>query len=859
MSETKVKDFAGTVGTPVDRLITQMHDAGIKVQGPDSEVSEEEKQQLLAYLRDKHGAGKSSPNKITLKRKTTTELTTASGSKKGGKKVRVEVRKKRTYVKRSTLEDNKPAISAEQELLEAKRLEEQKAAEEQARLEAEAAKQAEAAAAAAKAAEEARLQEQVQKQPSSSGTETPQEVEQPSGKSAEQLEIEARARKQTKPILKEAPRTDKQTKVKQRHPDKPKFTDKDKKGSKPASRFRKGKLSVDEKQGGKGRFKRKRMSAPHIETKHAFEMPTEKKVLEIPIPETIKVGDLAQKMSIKAGEIIKVMMNMGSMVTINQMLDQETASIVIEEMGHIPVAMKNDEIEDTLMESHNEGTVQPRAPVVTIMGHVDHGKTSLLDYIRKSKVTEGEAGGITQHIGAYHVDTEKGMITFLDTPGHAAFTAMRSRGANATDIVIVVVAADDGVMPQTKEAIQHAKAAKVPIIVAINKIDKESADPERVKNELAALDVIPEEWGGDVMFIPVSAKTGQGVDELLDAISVTAEIMELTAIPDGPAKGVVIESRLDKGRGVVVTILIQEGLLKKGDIIIAGQDYGRIRAMIDENGKVIKEAGPSIPVEVLGLSGTPAAGAEVLVVKDERKAREVALFRQGKYRDIKLARQQAAKLENMFSKMESGDVKTINIVLKADVKGSVEAISESLKKLSTDEVKVNIVADGVGGINGSDAQLAVASGAIIIGFNVRADATAKKIIESEDVDLHYYSIIYDLLDDVKSAMTGMLSPEFKEEIIGLAEVRDVFRSPKLGAIAGCMVIDGVVKRSNPIRILRDNVVIYEGELESLRRFKDDVQEVKSGMECGIGVKNYNDVKPGDQIEVYERVQVKRTL
>ena len=850
MSETKVKEFAETVGTPVERLITQMHGAGIKVEGPDSTVTEEEKQQLLAYLRNKHGAGRTSLNKITLKRKTTTELTAASSSKKGGKKVKVEVRKKRTYVKRSALDDTQPALSAEEELLETKRLEEQKAAEEQARLEAEAARQAEAA----KAAEAASKNEEETEQAVETGT-----FEEPSAKSTEQLEIEERARKQTRPILKEAPRPDKTTKAKQRHPDKPKFSDKDKKSSKSTGRSRKGKLSVDEKQGGKGRFKKKRTSAPNIETKHVFEMPTEKKVLEIPVPETIKVGDLAQKMSVKAGEIIKIMMNMGSMVTINQMLDQETASIVIEEMGHIPVAMKNDEIEDTLMETHNEGEAVPRAPVVTIMGHVDHGKTSLLDYIRESKVTEGEAGGITQHIGAYHVETDKGMITFLDTPGHAAFTAMRSRGANATDVVIVVVAADDGVKPQTKEAIQHAKAADVPIIVAINKIDKEAADPERVKNELAALDVIPEEWGGDVMFMPVSAKTGKGIDELLDAISVTAEVMELTAIPDGPAKGVVIESRLDRGRGVVVTILVQEGVLKKGDIIIAGQDYGRIRAMVDENGKTIKEAGPSIPIEVLGLSGTPAAGAEVMVVKDERKAREVAMFRQGKYRDVKLARQQAAKLENMFTQMESGDVKTINIVLKADVQGSVEAISESLKKLSTDEVKVNIVADGVGGINGSDAQLAVASGAIIIGFNVRADATAKKIIETEDIDLHYYSIIYDLLDEVKSAMTGMLSPEFKEEIIGLAEVRDVFRSPKLGAIAGCMVIDGVVKRSNPIRILRDNVVIYEGELESLRRFKDDVQEVKNGMECGIGVKNYNDVKPGDQIEVYERVQVKRTL
>ena len=511
------------------------------------------------------------------------------------------------------------------------------------------------------------------------------------------------------------------------------------------------------------------------------------------------------------------------------------------------------------MEEHDNGVAVTRAPVVTIMGHVDHGKTSLLDFIRKSKVADGEAGGITQHIGAYHVDTDKGMITFLDTPGHAAFTSMRSRGANATDIVVVVVAADDGVMPQTKEAIQHAKAAEVPIIIALNKIDKEAADPERVKNELSALGVIPEEWGGDVMFMPVSAKTGQGVNDLLDAISVTSEVMELEAVPDGPAKGVVIESRLDKGRGTVATILVQSGLIKKGDTIIAGQDYGRIRALLNEDGRQIKTAGPSIPVEILGLSGTPTAGAEVLVVKDERKAREVALFRQGKYRDVKLARQQAAKLENMFTKMESGDVQTINIVLKADVQGSVEAISDSLSKLSTDEVKVNIVADGVGGINESDAQLAMASGAILIGFNVRADASAKKVIESEDIDLHYYSVIYDLLDEVKSAMTGMLAPEFKEQIIGLAEVRDVFRSPKLGAIAGCMVVDGTLKRNNPIRVLRDHVVIYEGELESLRRFKDDVNEVKSGMECGIGVKNYNDVKAGDQIEVYERIQVRRTL
>ncbi len=867
MSETKVKDFADTVGTPVERLIEQMQGAGIKVAGPESAVSEDEKQQLLAFLRNKHGAGKATLNKITLKRKTTTELSTASSSKKSGKKVKVEVRKKRTYVKRSVVEDEQP-LSSDEELLETQRLEAEKEQQENARLEAEAAQKAQQAA---KEAEDA-----LKKQQESAAQET-SKAEATTTKSSEQQDIEERARRQTKPILKEAPRATparsapdknkavkktavKQTTVKQRHPDKPKFSENAKKGSKSAGKSRKGKLTAAEQKGSKGqRFKKKKSASLNIETKHVFEMPTEKKVIEVSIPETIKVGDLAQKMSVKAGEVIKIMMNMGSMVTINQMLDQETASIVIEEMGHVAVPMKSEQIEDNLMESHNEGEQSPRAPVVTIMGHVDHGKTSLLDFIRESKVADSEAGGITQHIGAYHVETGKGMITFLDTPGHAAFTAMRSRGANATDIVIVVVAADDGVMPQTKEAIHHAKAAEVPIIIAINKIDKEASDPERVKNELSALDVIPEEWGGDVMFMQVSAKTGQGVDELLDAISVTAEIMELTAIPDGPAKGVVIESRLDKGRGVVATILVQDGLMKKGDIIIAGQDYGRIRAMIDENGNSIKEAGPSIPVEILGLSGTPTAGAEVLVVKDERKAREVALFRQGKYRDVKLARQQAAKLENMFTQMESGDVKTINIVLKADVQGSVEAISESLQKLSTDEVKVHIVADGVGGINGSDAQLALASGAIIIGFNVRADATAKKLIESEAIDLHYYSIIYDLLDDVKSAMTGMLSPEFKEQIIGLAEVRDVFRSPKLGAIAGCMVVDGIVKRNNPIRILRDNVVIYEGELESLRRFKDDVQEVKNGMECGIGVKNYNDVKAGDQIEVYERVQVKRTL
>ena len=849
MSTTTVSQFAETVGTPVERLIEQMHGANIKVDGPDSTISDEEKQSLLVYLQDKHGSvKKSTPNKITLRRKTTSVLSSSTNSNKSGNKVQVEVRKKRTYVKKSEVDAK--TLSADAELLEARRIAQEEKKHQQELLD----KQQEEAAALKSQEEAEKLK--VEEENKQKEQQVQQDAETKEKNVKEKREVEKLARNQSKPILKEAPKTkDKLDKVKQRHPDKPKQSVDAKKGT----LHRKNKTRLNDKSGGRFKKRKGAKSEPQIETKHAFEMPTEIKVIEISLPETIKVGDLAQKMSVKAGEVIKVMMNMGSMVTINQMLDQETASIVIEEMGHSAIFMKDEQIEDDLMEFHEEGEGTIRAPVVTIMGHVDHGKTSLLDHIRQSKVADSEAGGITQHIGAYHVETDKGMITFLDTPGHAAFTSMRARGANATDIVIVVVAADDGVMPQTKEAIQHAKAANVPIIIAVNKIDKEAADPERVKNELSVLDVIPEEWGGDVMFMPVSAKTGQGIDELLDAISVTAEVMELTAVAVGPAKGIVIESRLDKGRGTVATILVQSGKMKKGDMIIAGQDFGRIRAILDENNKNIKSAGPSIPVEVLGLSGTPTAGSEVLVVKDERKAREVALFRQGKYRDIKLARQQAAKLENMFTNMESGDIQTVNIVLKADVQGSVEAISESLKKLSTDEIKVNIVSDGVGGINGSDAQLALASGAIVIGFNVRADASAKKIIEAESIDLHYYSIIYDLLDEVKSAMTGMLLPEFKEEIIGLAEVRDVFKAPKIGSIAGCMVTEGLVKRNNPIRVLRDNVVIYEGELESLRRFKDDVNEVKSGMECGIGVKNYNDVKNGDQIEVYERVQVKRTL
>lgn len=593
----------------------------------------------------------------------------------------------------------------------------------------------------------------------------------------------------------------------------------------------------------------------------AFTKPAQVAKADVVIGETITVAELANKMAVKATEIIKTMMRMGEMVTINQVIDQDTAQLVAEEMGHKVILRKENELEESVMEDRdvNAEKVQ-RAPVVTIMGHVDHGKTSLLDYIRKAKVAAGEAGGITQHIGAYHVETDDGkMITFLDTPGHAAFTSMRARGAKATDIVVLVVAADDGVMPQTIEAIQHARAAGAPIVVAVNKIDKPEANPDRVEQELLQHEVISEKFGGDVQFVPVSAKKGMGIDDLLEAILLQSEVLELSAVKEGMASGVVIESYLDKGRGPVATILVQSGTLNKGDIVLCGFEYGRVRAMRDENGKEVNSAGPSIPVEVLGLSGVPAAGDEATVVRDEKKAREVALYRQGKFREVKLARQQKAKLENMFTNMAEGDVAELNVIVKADVQGSVEAICQSLAELSTAEVKVKVVGSGVGGITETDATLAAASNAIVLGFNVRADATARRVIESENIDLRYYSIIYELLNEIKAAMSGMLQPEFKQEIIGLAEVRDVFRHPKFGAIAGCMVTEGIVKRNNPIRVLRDNVVIFEGELESLRRFKDDVSEVRNGMECGIGVKNYNDVKVGDQIEVFEVVEVKRTI
>ncbi|MFO7592671.1 MAG: translation initiation factor IF-2 [Pseudomonadota bacterium] len=855
MSEVTVTQFAETIGVPVDRLLSQLQDAGIGSKAADEIIGDDDKVKLLDYLRQKHGTEKSEaeaeagPKKITLKRRTTSELKVGGASAGKGKTVHVEVRKKRTYVKRSLVKaeedkriDSEVAERLEQQLeVEAKQRAEEdarrKAEEDQVKRQAEEEAKRQAEEEAKRKAEEEEAAKRAVEEAASQPAPAPAEEAKPSKAEPRRKHAEPEP---TKPAEKKG---------------------KGKKGRK--DRFEKGEGELHIAAGKGGRRKKKGGKAKPVVSpggKHGFEKPTAPIVHDVSLPETITVGELAQKMSVKAAEVIKVMMKMGSMVTINQVLDQDTAAIVVEEMGHKPTLMKENALEEEVFkQAETEGEAITRAPVVTIMGHVDHGKTSLLDYIRRTRVATGEAGGITQHIGAYHVETDRGMITFLDTPGHAAFTAMRARGAELTDLVVLVVAADDGVMPQTKEAIQHARAAGVPLIIAVNKIDKEEADPDRVKNELAQEDVIPEEWGGDTMFVHVSAKAGTGVEDLLESILLQSEVLELKAVAEGPASGIVIESRLDKGRGAVATILVQQGTLRKGDILLAGHEYGRVRAMLDETGKPVAEAGPSLPVEILGLSGVPSAGESAVVVADERKAREVALFRQGKFRDVKFARQQQAKLDDMFNQMEEGEVQDLNILLKADVQGSLEAISDALTKLSTDEVRVKLVATGVGGINESDAHLAVASNAVVIGFNVRADAGAKRVIEEQEIDLHYYSVIYELIDEVKRAMTGMLAPEFKEEIIGLAEVRDVFRSPKLGAIAGCMVVDGTVKRNNPIRVLRDNVVIYEGELESLRRYKDDVAEVKSGTECGIGVKNYNDVKVGDQIEVYERVQVKRTL
>jgi translation initiation factor IF-2 len=856
MSEVTVSQLASDVGIPVDRLLKQLSDAGISKQSAEDIITEQEKMDLLNHLRRSHGkkeAAGAATRKIALKRKTTTELhqpssgrtTARTPAARVGKTVSVEVRRKRTVIKRPEDEAAK-----QQELLRQAEEAKQALAEqaEQRRLvdaESEARRRAEEAR--REAEEAARRQSEESRQ--AAAEETRRQAEEQARKEAEQQRA-----------LQEA----EQRKAGEKHPKKAKRHRDDQEGK---ERGRHGRRELHVASGKRGQragkaTRRAVRDAAGLDSQHAFQRPTAPVVKEVPIPDTISVGDLAQRMSIKAGEVIKSLMKMGMMVTINQVLDQETAILVVEEMGHTAVAQKEEDVEEVILaaaEEEQQGEVKPRAPVVTIMGHVDHGKTSLLDHIRATRVAAGEAGGITQHIGAYHVETDHGMISFLDTPGHAAFSAMRARGAQATDIVILVVAADDGVMPQTKEAIQHARAAGVPIVVAINKMDKPDANPDRVMQELVAEEVVPEDWGGDTQFVKVSAKTGEGIDQLLEAVLLQSEVLELNAVHDGLARGIIVESSLDKGRGPVATVLVQSGTLKRGDPVVAGAEFGRVRAMFDENGRSVKQAGPSIPVQVLGLSAAPSAGDDLIALADERKAREVAELRRVRHRDSRLAEQKAAKLDQLFSQMAEGEVAYVNLIIKADVQGSVEALRESLLKIETEEAKVRIVASGVGGITESDANLAVTSNAILIGFNVRADASARRVVEEHGLDLRYYSIIYEVIDDVKKAIGGLLSPVIKEEIVGLAEVRDVFRSSKLGAIAGCMVVEGTVKRHNPIRVLRDNVVIYEGELESLRRFKDDVNEVKAGTECGIGVKNYNDVKAGDQIEVFERVEVAREI
>jgi translation initiation factor IF-2 len=845
MAEVTVSEFAQTLKVPVDRLIVQLGEAGIQVSGGNDIISEDAKLELLTHLRRSHGkkdASSSSPRSITLKRKSQSELRLAAGQGRS-RTVNVEVRRKRTYTRRDVLEEQARKQQAE---LDAERKAEQEARdaverEERERIEAiEAERQRELEEAEAKDRE--RDEEEKRRLEAEAAEEAKRKADEEKRLADEQAR-EAKEREREAKVQKEIEQ--RQTKRRGQAPDHT--------------------LHVADGAAGRRRKKRPRRRAVSVsvDSEHGFERPTAPIVREVEIPETITVAELSQRLALKSTEVIKTLMGMGMMVTINQVLDQDTATLVVEELGHKAKLLKEAAIEEELLAAtavegqHGEEVSRPA--VVTVMGHVDHGKTSLLDYIRRTKVAAGEAGGITQHIGAYHVDTDRGTVTFLDTPGHAAFTAMRARGAQVTDIVVLVVAADDGVMPQTKEAVQHARAAGVPLVVAVNKIDREDADPSRVRNELSQLDVIPDDWGGDVLFVDVSARTGQGIDNLLEAIMLQAELLDLKAPATGGAQGVVLEASLERGRGAVATVLVSKGQLNVGDMLLAGQEYGRIRAMFNEAGAPIQSAGPSIPAVVLGLSGTPTAGDEMLVVANERKAREVAEFRQVRERDVKLAQQQAAKLEDVFSQMgESGTV-TVQLLIKADVQGSAEALKDALEAISGDEVKVSVISSGVGGITESDIQLAAASQAIILGFNVRADAAARNAIKDSGVDVRYYSVIYEAIDDIKAAVSGMLSPEIREQIVGLAEVRDVFRSPKFGNVAGCMVIDGYVKRSNPIRVLRDNVVIYEGELESLRRFKDDVGEVRAGTECGIGVKNYNDVKVGDQIECYERSEVAREL
>lgn len=853
MSDVTVKQLADTVGTPADRLLKQMQEAGLTHSRDDELVSDEEKQKLLAFLKASHGdSAAAQPSKITLKRRTTGTLKTGQG--RTGRTVNVEVRRKRTYVKRAEPELEVAAAAAEEPAsapaarqpsaleLEAQKIREEelarKSAEEETRRQE-----------AERKAEEERRKEEQARQEEEARLEAERKVEQVSATpKAEEApvdpEVAAKAAAEAQAKQQAAERGGKRAKGKEH--------DRKKSGGP-----RRRELSLKSER----RSRRRHHQAPiHVDQQGGEFRPTDFIAREVEVPDLISVGDLAQRMSVKAGEVIKTLMGMGVMATINQTVDQDTATLVVEEMGHKVKLIHEDALEQSLVESLQlEGDETTRSPVVTVMGHVDHGKTSLLDYIRETRVTSGEAGGITQHIGAYRVDTPHGRITFIDTPGHAAFTAMRARGARSTDIVILVVAADDGVMPQTEEAIQHARAAGVPIVVAINKCDLEAADPEKVTNELAAKDVVPEGWGGDTQFVQVSAHTGEGVDALLEAILLQSELLELKAVEAGPARGVVIESRLDKGRGPVATVLVQNGTLNQGDVVIAGEFHGRVRAMLNDLGEQIDTAGPSDPVELLGLGGTPGAGDDFSVANDERTARELAEFRRDKSQEQRVATQQAAKIDNMFANIGEGEKRILKMVLKADVRGSLEAIQQALIEMGNDEVAVNILGSGIGGITATDANLALTYGAALFGFNVRADSSAKKIIEREGLDLRYYSVIYELLDDVKQVLSGMLAPEIREEIVGVAEVRDVFRSPRFGQIAGCMVIEGSVFRNKPIRVLRDNVVIYEGELESLRRFKDDVNEVRSGTECGIGVRNYNDVREGDLIEVFDSKEVAREL
>jgi translation initiation factor IF-2 len=915
MAQVTVEQLAKVVGASTERLLTQMKEAGLPHTAASQEVSDEDKQTLLQFLKRSHGEAAAEPRKITLKRKTLSTLKTSGAG--GRKTVNVEVRKKRTYVKRDEIEAEAPEVeevaqeatsvqqpvvaevAAEPQVGSSESLEEEPAPEIDLAGEAEVEPEVVVEAETPKpdSAEEPVDASVVENEPIAlEESFDPEVLRQRAAirrkQEDENREAAIKAKKVADEAAKKAAEEARKARAKQAEAPKTDSAEAKKEAARPKRLHEAPAVERDDsprKKGARlnkdsigGRGKKRHMSLSDIDAaedgfmrrrggkkksrsagdnKHGFEMPTEKITYEVEVADFIAVGALAQQMSVKASEVIKELMKLGVMATINQMIDQDTATLVVEEMGHKVKLISADALEEKLEEtlSLHEGTLEPRAPVVTVMGHVDHGKTSLLDYIRKSGVAKGEAGGITQHIGAYHVETGHGMISFLDTPGHAAFTAMRARGAKSTDIVILVVAADDGVMPQTEEAVAHARAAKVPLIVAVNKIDKEAADPDRVKNELSAKDVIPEEWGGDTQFINVSAHTGEGIDDLLDAILLQAELLELQAPRDVPAQGIVIESRLDRGRGPVASLLVQSGTLRRGDILLAGLQYGRVRAMLDENGKPIDEAGPSIPVEILGLDGTPDAGDQFAVVENEKRARELADFRQDKSRETRLQRQQAAKLDNMFESMTAGEKKILNIIVKADVRGSLEALQSALLDLGNTEVQVNIVSGGVGGITETDVTLAMTSDAVMFGFNVRADNAAKRLVEAEGVDLRYYNVIYDLIDDVKQALTGMLAPELREEIVGVAQVRDTFKSPKFGLIAGCVVTDGTVYRSKPIRVLRDNVVIYEGELESLRRFKDDASEVRSGTECGIGVKNYTDVRVGDLIEVYEVKEVARSL